>query len=234
VLRGRRDILNNSDVGAIVLSRQSSGSSDDFNRVIGGDANFRFRRAFSINSFVAKSDTPGASGGQIAGKGSATWNDNFIHSQYSFLTIGDAFRDDVGFIKRTGIRKHFVDFGLRPRPEGLRKYGIREVHPHTRYNIYTDQSNQKVSHTNHVALALFFERGGYVELQWNPRFERIVKPFQVRPDQAFAPGAYGWNEYVLELETDHSRKLSGSALLTAGGGSAASGFSPFARSMRSR
>jgi len=75
----------------------------------------------------------------------------------------------------------------------------------------------KVSHTNHVAMAWFFEKGGYLELQWNPRFERITAPFMIRPDQAFAPGQYGWNEYALELETNHSRKVSASALLTTGG-----------------
>src|SRR5206468_11019858 len=217
VLRARRDILRNSDIGAIFLSRQSAGASSDENEVAGIDANFRFIRAFSLNGFVTKSFTPGVDSGDIAAKGSATWNDNFVHGQYSFLTVGDNFRDDIGFIKRTGVRKHFVDFGVRPRPAWLRKYGIREFHPHTRYNIYTDQSNQEVSHTNHVAAAWFFERGGYLELQLNPRFERILTPFKIRPDQAFAPGAYSWNEYALELETDHSRKVSGAALVTSGG-----------------
>ena len=74
-----------------------------------------------------------------------------------------------------------------------------------------------MSHTNHVAYAWFFESGGYLELQWNPRFERIVTPFKVRPDQLFTPGSYGWNEYAIELETNHSRKVSGSALITLGG-----------------
>jgi Domain of unknown function (DUF5916)/Carbohydrate family 9 binding domain-like len=217
VLRGRRDILRNSDVGAIFLSRQSSGASNDRNQVAGVDANFRFRRALSLNGFLAKSDTPGIDGGQTAGKGSIVWNDNFLHTQYSLLSVGDNFRDDIGFVKRTGVRKHFVDFGIRHRPELFRKIGIRELHPHTRYNIYTDQSNQKISYTNHVAYAWFFESGGYLELQWNPRFERITTPFRIRPDQSFGPGSYGWNEYVLELETDHSRKVSGSALITTGG-----------------
>jgi len=217
VLRGRRDILRNSDIGAIFLSRQSSRAAGDQNEVAGADFNFRFVRAFSLNGFLTRSFTPGVAGGEMAGKGSATWNDNFVHAQYSLLSVGDHFRDDIGFIKRTGVRKHFVDFGIRPRPAWLRKYGFREFHPHTRYNIYTDQSNAEVSHTNHVAAAWFFERGGYLELQWNPRFERIVAPFQVRPDQTFAPGAYSWNEYAVELETDHSRKISGSALITTGG-----------------
>jgi hypothetical protein len=217
VLRGRRDILKNSDIGAIFLSRQSAGPSSDRNQVAGVDANFRFVKALSVNGFLAKSSTPGLAGGDLAGKGSVTWNDNFLHTQYSLLSVGDNFRDDIGFIKRRGVRKHFVDFGMRIRPEWWRKFGIRELHPHTRYNIYTDQSNEKVTHTNHVAMAWFFERGGYLELQWNPRFERIIAPFRIRPDQSFAPGSYGWNEYALELETDHSRKVSGSALVTQGG-----------------
>jgi len=217
VLRARRDVLRNSDIGAIFLARQSAGASADRNSVAGIDANFRFVRALSINGFLSKSATPGVNGGEFAGKGSITWNDNRLHTQYSLLSVGDHFRDDIGFIKRTGIRKHFVDFGVRHRPESLRKFGIRELHPHTRYNIYTDQSNVKVSHTNHVAYAVFFEGGGYVEVQWNPRFERIVTPFKIRPDQSFAPGSYGWNEYAVELETNHSRKVSGSALITTGG-----------------
>jgi hypothetical protein len=195
----------------------SRGASSDRNEVAGVDANFRFMKALSINGFLTRSFTPGVTSGQTAGKGSVAWNDNFVHTQYSFLTVGDHFRDDIGFIKRTGIRKHFADFGIRQRPDWLRKMGIRESHPHTRYNIYTDQSGAKVSHTNHVAEAIFFERGGVLEVQWNPRFERIATPFKIRPDQSFAPGSYSWNEFAAELETDHSRVVSGSTIVTMGG-----------------
>ncbi len=216
VLRGRRDILGTSDIGAIFLSRQST-ASGDYNRVYGADANFRFHRALSINGFLAKSETPGVVDGQMSGKGSIVWNDNFIHTQYSLLSVGDNFRDDIGFVKRTGIRKHFVDFGVRPRPAALRKYGIRELHPHTRYNIYTDQSNVKVTHTNHVAMTAFFENGANVEFAVNPRFERIVTPFRIRPDQSFQVGQYSWTEYNLLVETDHSKMVSASLDLTTGG-----------------
>jgi uncharacterized protein DUF5916/cellulose/xylan binding protein with CBM9 domain len=216
VLRGRRDVLGSSDVGAIFLSRQST-SAGDYNRVYGVDANFRFRHALSINSFLTKSETPGVASGELAGKGSISWNANFLHTQYSLLSVGDNFRDDVGFIKRTGIRKHFADFGIRPRPQALRKYGIRELHPHTRFNIYTDQSNVKVTHSDHVAMSVFLENGGNVEFAVNPRFERITTPFRVRPDQSFAAGAYGWTEYNLLVETNHSRMVSASLDLTTGG-----------------
>ena len=173
-------------------------------------------QALSINGFLARSETPGVVDGQMSGKGSIVWNDNFLHTQYSLLSVGDNFRDDIGFVKRVGIRKHFADFGIRPRPQALRKYGIRELHPHTRYNIYTDQSNVKVTHTNHVAMSVFFENGANVEFAANPRFERIVTPFQIRPDQAFQAGQYGWTEYNLLVETNHSRMASLSLDLTGG------------------
>jgi hypothetical protein len=218
VLRGRRDILRNSDIGGIFLSRQSSGVSTDRNSVAGVDANFRFRRALSFNGFLTKSATPGVSGGEWTGKGSAAWNNNRWHAQYSLLSVGDHFRDDIGFIKRTGIRKNFADVGVRSRPETLRRrFGIRELHPHTRWNIYTDQSTVKLTHANHIGFGAFLENGGYVEVAWNGRFERIDAPFKIRPDQRFAPGRYEWTEYYLEIETNHSRKVSGSALITVGG-----------------
>ena len=217
VLRGRRDILRNSDMGAIFLSRQSAGASTDRNEVAGADFNFRFVKALSINGFLAKSMTPGAGGGETAGKASVVWNDNRFHAQYSLLSVGDHFRDDIGFIKRTGVRKHFVDFGVRKRPSALRRIGIRELHPHTRWNIYTDQSNATVTRNNHIGFGAFLENGGYVEGAWNGRVERIEMPFKIRPDQRFDPGRYDWNEYYFEFETNHSRKLSASANFLGGG-----------------
>jgi hypothetical protein len=102
VLRGRRDVLRNGDIGGIFLSRQSTGDGGR-NEVAGVDANFRFIKALSLNGFLAQSFTPGKSSGQVAGKGAITWNANTLHTQYSLLSIGDNFRDDIGFIKRNGI-----------------------------------------------------------------------------------------------------------------------------------
>jgi len=66
-------------------------------------------------------------------------------------------------------------------------------------------------------MSVFFENGANVEFAANPRFERIAAPFQVRPDQAFQVGQYGWTEYNLLVETNHSRMVSASLDLTTGG-----------------
>ena len=95
--------------------------------------------------------------------------------------------------------------------------GIRELHPHFRANVYTDQQNVEVTHTNHVALTFYFENGAWFEYALNPRLERITVPFKVRPDQSFVPGTYSWNEYDIQIETNHSRRVSASAEVITGG-----------------
>ena len=81
VARVRRDLFRSSDVGAIFLSRQPSGSSDDFNRVAGVDANFRFFKSLSINGFSARSESPGVTTDQDSGKASIGWEDSLKRLQ---------------------------------------------------------------------------------------------------------------------------------------------------------
>ena len=117
VLRVRRDVLANSDVGAIVLSREPSGDRDDFNRVAGIDANFRFIKSLSLNGFAARSDTPGVSTNQNSAKASIGWEDSDKRLQASIMTVGEGFRDDLGFIRRTGVTRQFYDAAWLPQPE---------------------------------------------------------------------------------------------------------------------
>ena len=121
-------------------------------------------------------------------------------------------------IKRIGVRKHFVDFGVRPRPGGR----AQDRHPRAA-PAHAATTSTPISRTSRSATPTTWRwprsssAAGTSSSQWNPRYERITEPFNIRPDQSFAPGEYSWNEYALELETDHSRKISGSALLTTGG-----------------
>ena len=218
VLRARGDLLKNSDIGAIVLSRQSWRDGNDYNRVAGVDANFRFLRYLSLNSFVGRSFSPNVTTGQGTAKGSIGWEDNLTHFQYSLLSIGDNFRDDMGFVRRVGVRKNFFDAGVRPRPAWLRRHGWREMHPHLRLNDFTDQQGNKVSVQNHFGYTFMRENSTQIEFVVEPRFERIDSPFRLRSDKPAIPaGSYEWNQYQVVIETDHSRRLSGSARLTGGG-----------------
>ena len=54
------------------------------------------------------------------------------------MTIGEGFRDDLGFVRRTGVTRQFYDGAWLPQPESLRRHGIRQLQPHARVWNYSD------------------------------------------------------------------------------------------------
>jgi len=218
VARVRRDILANSDIGAIVTSRDASGSSQDFNRVLGADANFRFFRYFSVNGFAAKSETPGETRNQGASKAAIGWEDSKMRLQTSVLHIGDGFRDDLGFVRRTGVLRTFFDAAFLPQPAALRRRGIRQIEPHGRVWTYYDPSGDIASRLGHAGMQVTWNSGTYFEYAFEPRTEAITSPFQIRPDvDPIPPGRYDWTQHLFIVDTNHSRALSASLRYTTGG-----------------
>ncbi|MEW6320622.1 MAG: DUF5916 domain-containing protein [Acidobacteriota bacterium] len=216
VARIRRDVFSTSDIGAIVLSREASGSAGDFNRVYGADANFRFFRSLSINSFAVTSDSPGETRNQGAAKTGVSWEDSAKRLQYTVMTVGEGFRDDLGFVRRTGVTRHFLDAAFMPQPEGLRKRGIRQLQPHARTFNYYDPSGELVSQLSHAGMQVTWNNGAYFEYAFEPRVERITTPFRIRRDVAIPAGRYAWNQHLMVGQTDLSRAFSGSARVTLG------------------
>jgi hypothetical protein len=216
VVRARRDVFGSSDIGAIVLSRQASGGSDDFNRVAGVDANFRFLKSLNLNGFAARSDTPSVTTNQNSAKASIGWEDSLSRIQASIMTIGEGFRDDMGFIRRTGVTRQFYDAAWMPQPESLRRHGIRQLQPHARVWNYYDPRGALVTRQGHIAHQLTWENGSYFEYAFEPRVEAITKPFAISPGVVIPPGRYDWNQHLAVYESDHSKPLSGAIRSTFG------------------
>ena len=216
VARVRRDIFKSSDIGAIVLSRQPSGDRRDFNRVAGIDANFRFFKNLSINTFAARSDTPGVTTNQNSAKAAIGWEDSQKRMGMSIMTIGEGFKDDIGFVRRTGVTRSFFDIAFLPQPEWLRKRGIRQLQPHARMFTYYDPAGELVTRNAHAAVQFTRNTGAFAEYAIEPRVEAIHKPFGIHPGVAIPVGRYHWTQHLFVFEGDHSRALSGSARLTVG------------------
>jgi hypothetical protein len=219
VLRVRRNVGRGSDVGILFMSHDPSDSTPDYNRVAGGDATIRFAGRVDWNTFFMRSFSPNESAGQYAARTSANFEGNFLHVKPGVLEIGSGFRDDLGYYRRTDVRKWMLDMGIRPRFASLRTLGIREMHPHVVWAYYERPGDREMIAKNlHTGYTFFLTNGGYVELSANPRFERIDTPFAVDPSvPAIAPGGYGWTEWQLRGSTDASRVVSGDFTFVTGG-----------------
>lgn len=220
-LRVRRNLAPGTNVGAFFFGRDGSEASAGRNHVFGGDANIRFFNEIDLNSYVVGSSTPNHSSGQYAWRSSLNYEGQFLHAKVGALEIGDNFSDDLGYYRRTGIRKYMADVGLRPRPAWWQRIGVRELHPHFVWNYYDDLAGQTVAKSMHNGQTWFFNDGGYVELSNNVKYEYITDSLRLnrgnRGAQRIAPGGYQWTEWQALYVTNPSRPLSLNMTAVAGG-----------------
>jgi len=219
VVRLRRNLFSNSDVGALFQMRSTVDARGDYNRVYGLDANIRLPARIDWTSYVIGTERPGVSGGEHAFFTSLNREGNFVHVKGGVLGIGENFSDDLGFYRRTGVLKWLLDTGIRPRLASLRRtLGVREMHPHVVWNYYTDLDGRTVAGRYHNGYTVFFSTGAYGELSFNPRVELLAAPFPLHPRAAPVPaGRHSWPEYQIRFTSDESRALSATVTAITGG-----------------
>jgi hypothetical protein len=132
------------------------------------------------------------------------------------MNIGEGFRDDLGFVRRTGVTRQFYDAAFFLRPQNLRRYHFRQFEPHARVFNYHDPGGDLLSRQGHAGMQVTWENGTYFEYAFEPRVEAITRPFVIFPGVAIPAGRYDWYQHLFVLDTDHSRALSGSARFTLG------------------
>jgi len=218
VVRLRKNIWRGSDIGFLYMQRQSTENRDNYNRVAGIDANIRFMGRLDWNSYLVGTRTPTVSGDQYAARTSLNWEGNFFHGKGGVMTLGNHYNNELGFYRRIGIKKWFADIGVRPRPEAMRRRGVREMHPHIVWELFTDQRNHMVQKRLHTGYTFFMENGAVVEFSYNPAFNLLENPLRLNPKiDPLAPGPYGWSEFGLLTQTDQSRRVSLSSRIALGG-----------------
>ncbi|HUQ82947.1 MAG TPA: DUF5916 domain-containing protein [Gemmatimonadaceae bacterium] len=219
VLRMRRNVGRGSDMGLLFMNHAPNDSTNDYNRLVGADATIRFAGRVDWNSYAVRSFAPNDRDAPYAARTSVNYEGNFVHVKPAVLEIGRGFRDDLGYYRRTDVRKWMIDMGIRPRLASLRAFGVREMHPHVTWAYYERPGDRDMIAKNlHTGYTLFLTNGGFLELSANPRFERIDTPFAVdKSVPAIAAGGYSWNEWQFKGSTDASRAVSSEFTLVSGG-----------------
>ena len=125
VLRLRRDILRRSNVGLMFTNRSVSQRGTGENLAYGADATLAFFDNLTINSCWARTQTDGISSDDISYRAQLDYNGDRYGVQAEHLAVGAGFNPEVGFLRRSDIRKSFGQFRFSPRPRNrrvVRKY----------------------------------------------------------------------------------------------------------------
>ena len=216
VARFKRDILSNSDIGAVFINRQAS-AGKDFNRTVGADGNFRFGQNLSLNGYLARTMTDGLHDQDFARKISTQWKDNVLTFHLAYTDLEENFNPEVGFAERTGVHtvRNRIELHLRP----FKNRVIREFRPHTYPNFFMDTHNRILTKGFHYGWDVVFHNGATAEVKYETNFDRLDQPFRIHPIPPLVTipvGDYYFNQMGFEIISDPSRKLSGSVNYLAG------------------
>jgi len=204
--RYSRDILARSQIGGLIINKESIGDGH-FNRTFAADTTLALHRNFVVNGFIAKTETPGVSTGDRAGYVSARWLSPSWRVEAEFTDIQDNFNAEVGFVPRVGIRTSRLHGEWDPRPG---RWGIRQFDPMWNVTYTTDQDNRLLTRRVHHMVGTYFEDGSSFIVIYNDIFEQLDLPFRIAPHVTIPAGTYRFGQWSFRYRSDPSQRLFGS------------------------
>jgi len=205
VARYGSDVLKRSRVGALFINKETMGGDARYNRVMGVDANLVLGKNLQVNSFVAKTDTPGLSGRDMAFFGRIAYRDPAWNVWLNYLDVQDNFNDEVGFVQRRGVKTTKVYFSPTPRPG---KWGIRMLEPMVVISYITDQQNRMVGRTQHFMNGFYMQDGSFINVIYQRDLDVLDVPFVVPQTKVTIPvGSYKFDEATFSYNTNPAKRF---------------------------
>jgi hypothetical protein len=198
------DVLKRSRVGALVVDKETTGGDPHFNRTVAADANFVLGSSLQINSFVAKTSTPGLDGKDLAWFGRVAYRDPSWNLYVNYEDVQDNFNAEVGFVQRRGIRATKAYFSPTPRPG---RAHIRMLEPMAVLTYVTDQQNRMVARAQHFMNAFYMQDGSFINVIYQRNLDVLDAPFQIQKNVTIPIGTYKFDELMLTYNTNPARRF---------------------------
>ena len=214
VVRAQREV-GRSSFGAVAVNRQATGSqagSGNWNRAFGVDGNWQASRNQRLSAFLARTDSPGDTGHDYAGRAFYNFTNNVWQLSGGVSQVGERFNPEVGFLPRRGYRRPELRAFYQPQPQ--RYPWIRRVSPHVSYSAYYDLDGALQSSRAHIhPLEIQPARGGRFGWYFELERDNPMRPFQVYNRdgrQVVIPvGDYSWVQHAFEYQHDPSAVATG-------------------------
>jgi hypothetical protein len=219
VLRARKDLAHRSNIGAIVVNRDTSwgrAGESPWNRSFAVDGRVGVGKYGRVSGYAAATATPGRSGDADAYEVSAERDAPGLRLSATFTNVGRNFNPEVGFLSRDGgFRKGEGSIMRRIRPK--QAFGLLEARPHASYVGYWYPDGTQQTGFLHVDNHLEWKNGYEVHTGINFTREGVIEPFEIYPGVTVPSGTYDHKEASLVLMTNRAARVSGQIRTNLGG-----------------
>ena len=215
VLRMTRDVLRRSRIGFIGTARSpsESGLSQSFSG--GTDAQFQLYENVNINAYYARTSTEGREGDQSSYRGRYDWNADRYGVQTEYLSVGEDFNPEVGFLRRSAFRRSYGLLRFSPRPK--QPSAIRKVFYEASLDYITGPGTKLETREAQGTYRLELNNGDFASAEVTRSFEGLLEPFNVGGDVVVPVGNYSFTQTKVSYQFGPQRPVNGNLDVTYGG-----------------
>jgi hypothetical protein len=227
-LRFKRNIFRRSNVGVIATRRgpgvsAAAASGTPAGYTFGLDSTLLFLTSINLTGYYARTDSPTVIGDSVGGtsyRGRFDYTTDRYGASAEHMLIDGAFRPEVGFVRRTDVRRTFGQVRFSPRPRRSRV--VRKLTWQAGLDYVTDAEATALQ--TREANGLFrvdFQSSDQTGVEYSREFERLPGPFTIAPGVIVPPGTYSYDTtqvfYVLGQQRQVSGRISASTGTLYGG-----------------
>jgi len=210
VFRIKKDIFSRSSVGVMLLNKHLN-NSHFYNRSGGIDAIFPLTDNFTISGNIAAttdlvSKSIGINERNLAGTFALDYKSDLWQFKVSHLSIQENFNAELGFIRRTNIRKTSAEVEYAPRP--INSSIIRQFHYQLQYEYLTNQQNRLLENSIKADLRIDFQNSSRLGVGIGQGSEFIDELWEVRENLFIPVGVYRGLGTFVWMGTDDSKDIS--------------------------
>jgi uncharacterized protein DUF5916 len=214
VMRVRRDVLRRSSVGAMFTNRSVAQAGFGDNQAYGVDGAFSFFDNLAINSYWARTRTDGLSSDDISYRGQLAYEGDRYGAQLERLAVGAHFNPEVGFVRRSDIRRNFGLLRFSPRPRSSKR--VRKLYWIGSLAYIEDGSGRLVTRDIEAEFDIEFHNSDKFILVHSDNYELLTRPFAIAPGITIPVGGYPFNNTQAGYNFGRQRMLSGNVLVEYG------------------
>ena len=214
VLRAKRDILRRSSVGAMYTHRTATPGRTGGNDGYGVDATFSFYQNVRVDAYLAGTRTEGRPGDDLSYRGLFDYNGDRYGVQVERLVVEPNFLPEIGFLRRTDMRRNFGLARFSPRPSHVPH--VRKFTTQASLSYITNNQNRLDTRETVGLFQTELTNSDVAEVRFTDSFDRLVRPFDVAPGLRIPVGVYTFQTWALSYTAGQQRPVSGAVVYEAG------------------
>jgi uncharacterized protein DUF5916/cellulose/xylan binding protein with CBM9 domain len=214
VMRLKRDVLRRSSIGAMFANRSVAQVGLGDNQAYGVDGTFSFFDNLYINSYWARTRTDGLSDDDISYRGQFDYEGDRYGTQVERLAVGAHFNPEVGFVRRSDIRRNFGLFRFSPRPRSSKR--VKKLYWIGSIAYIEDGAGRLVTRDVEAEFDIEFHNSDRFTLVHSDNYELLTRPFPIAPGIIIPVGGYSFNNTQAGYNFGQQRRLSGNVVVEYG------------------